>query len=131
MRYKYNSRKVWLISCLIGGSIGISICLALSIGGQSYDSACDNIIPYSELTKQLECIEALEEKTDNAIAEKKIFVGMTKEQVKRSWGKPQKIHGRTITAYSVSEIWTYQIRRGKASADLYFDNNILDTISYD
>lgn len=41
-----------------------------------------------------------------AIAEKKIFIGMNKEQLVMSWGRPRDIN-RTGTSYSTHEQWCY------------------------
>jgi hypothetical protein len=55
--------------------------------------------------------------TDKILAGK-IWLGMTKDMVIESWGKPEDIN-RTVTTYSVSEQWIY------GEKYLYFDDGIL------
>ena len=57
-----------------------------------------------------------------AIEESKVFIGMTSDQAKLSWGEPQKIN-RTITGSIRNEQWVY-----KSESYLYFENDILTTI---
>jgi hypothetical protein len=52
------------------------------------------------------------------ILQNKIKIGMTKEMVIESWGKPEHI-SRTVTASVVHEQWVY------GDSYLYFDNGIL------
>lgn len=54
----------------------------------------------------------------SAVADYKIKIGMTKEMVIMSWGKPNKVN-RTVTANLVSEQWVYE------TAYLYFTNGKL------
>ena len=55
------------------------------------------------------------------VAEKKVAIGMSKEMVVSSWGKPNDIN-RTITAKSTSEQWVF------TNSYLYFENGVLTTI---
>ena len=57
-----------------------------------------------------------------AIEGKKVFVGMTAEQARMSWGKPEEIN-KTITGNGKNEQWVY----GSGSY-LYFDNGVLTGI---
>ena len=62
------------------------------------------------------------EKVWVAIEEGKVFIGMTAEQARMSWGKPKEIN-KTITGNVKHEQWVY----GSGSY-LYFDNGILRSI---
>ena len=53
-----------------------------------------------------------------AIKEKKVFIGMTKEQVLASWRKPEDIN-RSVGMWGVHEQWIY------GETYLYFENDIL------
>jgi hypothetical protein len=64
-------------------------------------------------------------KTIEAIKERKVFIGMTKEQVKLSWGRPENIN-RTISSYGVSEQWIYGALPN--AKYLYFENGVLRSI---
>jgi hypothetical protein len=55
----------------------------------------------------------------DAILTKKIFVGMTAEQARMSWGKPQ-TNNKTVTAAHVHEQWVYG-----SGQYLYIDDGIL------
>jgi hypothetical protein len=52
------------------------------------------------------------------IMSKLIWIGMTKEMARESWGEPKDIH-RTVTASSIHEQWVY------SGEYLYFENGIL------
>jgi hypothetical protein len=56
---------------------------------------------------------------ENAVVEHKIVLGMTEEQVKLSWGKPERIN-RTVTRRGEREQWIY------GDTYLYFENGVLD-----
>lgn len=64
---------------------------------------------------------------DIAIRNQKVFVGMTAEQVIRSWGKPTTVN-KTITSSIVSEQWVYG--RGRIGDDqyVYLKNGIVDAL---
>jgi hypothetical protein len=55
------------------------------------------------------------------IEDRKVRIGMNKEQAKLSWGEPEKIN-RTIMKTRISEQWIY------SESYLYFDNGILTSI---
>jgi hypothetical protein len=59
-----------------------------------------------------------DEKIWSAIDKGEVFLGMTKQQVIMSWGKPERIN-RTVISSSTSEQWVY------GRVYLYFDNGIL------
>ncbi len=58
----------------------------------------------------------------NVILEKKIRIGMNKDEVRLSWGKPRDIN-RTVTIYGTSEQWIYGSLN--YANYLYFDDSIL------
>jgi hypothetical protein len=61
----------------------------------------------------------------NVVAEKKIHIGMTDEQVKTAWGKPYKINTSTGT-WGEHEQW---VMHDSINSDyLYFENGILTSI---
>lgn len=61
----------------------------------------------------------------NTVAEKKIHVGMDRDQVIAAWGKPYKIN-ETIGSWGTHEQWV--MSRGISSDYLYFENGILKTM---
>jgi hypothetical protein len=63
----------------------------------------------------------------NAIAKKEVFIGMTDQEVVRSWGRPDKTN-KTISRDSRSEQWIY--RRDGSGNDqfLYIENGFLRSI---
>ena len=65
----------------------------------------------------------------NLIIEGKLRIGMTKNMVLLSWGKPKDIN-KTITAHAVSEQWVYERSDGEMDF-LYFENGILAAIQTD
>jgi len=60
----------------------------------------------------------------NTIADNKIRVGMTTDQVETAWGKPYKIN-TTITGTSQSDQW---VMNKNGDTYIYFDNGILTSI---
>jgi hypothetical protein len=62
------------------------------------------------------------DKTIQAISNKKVHIGMTKDQAIAAWGRPNDIN-KTITAVVTSEQWVYGQR-----SYLYFDNGVLTAI---
>lgn len=56
------------------------------------------------------------------IIKKKVAIGMTAEQCRAAWGRPQDIN-RTSASYGVHEQWVYD-----GHDYLYFENGILTTI---
>jgi hypothetical protein len=57
-----------------------------------------------------------------AILEKKVFIGMTAEQARLAWGKPQNIN-RSVYSFGVHEQWVY----GSGNY-LYFENDKLTSL---
>jgi len=55
------------------------------------------------------------------IAQRKVQIGMTKDQVLAAWGKPQDIN-RTVTPFGTSEQWCYGDIGGTY---LYFDDGVM------
>ena len=68
-----------------------------------------------------------EEKVDVAIRNQKIFVGMSADHVKRSWGEPTTIN-RTVTASIVSEQWVYNRSRIGDTQYVYLKNGLVDAV---
>jgi hypothetical protein len=66
-----------------------------------------------------EAIKAQPFNIQKLINEKEIGIGMTKEQVVLSWGKPKDIH-RHVGRWGVHEQWVYS-----DNVFLYFENDIL------
>jgi len=72
--------------------------------------------------------QKIQEKTDAAIRGGRVFVGMTADDVVRSWGKPNKIN-RTVLSGLVSEQWVYErgSRFGPAQY-VYVRNGVVDSV---
>lgn len=66
----------------------------------------------------------LPENIENAVAEHKIMLGMTKEQVIMAWGEPDDIN-KTVTTKGTREQWVYGDWSHSKPKFLYFDNGIL------
>ncbi len=65
------------------------------------------------------------EKVRDAIADQKVFIGMTSQEARSSWGAATTIN-KTILKNSIKEQWVY--RSGSSTQYLYFTNGTLDTI---
>jgi hypothetical protein len=62
----------------------------------------------------------------NAIARGRVMVGMTADQVRRSWGAPTKINS-TVNGQGTSQQWVYD--RGQFKAQyVYLDNGVVRSI---
>lgn len=68
-----------------------------------------------------------EERVARAVARKRVFVGMTEQEVIRAWGKPSKIN-RSVTASTVHEQWIYEQGEIGRSQYLYLENGVLGSI---
>jgi hypothetical protein len=62
------------------------------------------------------------ERVWKAIEEEKVFVGMTSDQAKLSWGKPKDVN-RTNTGSNIHEQWVYA-----SGSYLYFEDGLLTTV---
>ncbi|MDH4230686.1 MAG: hypothetical protein OEW04_01500 [Nitrospirota bacterium] len=60
----------------------------------------------------------------NTIAEKKIHIGMTAEQVRAAWGKPYKIN-TTLTGNTTHEQW---VMHEYGSDYVYFENGVMTSL---
>ena len=60
----------------------------------------------------------------NTVADKKIYAGMTADQVKAAWGKPYKINS-TITGNTEHEQW---VMHEYGNDYVYFDNGIMTSL---
>lgn len=60
------------------------------------------------------------------IAQGKVQQGMTADQIRASWGKPDRIH-RTVLGNHVSEQWVYD--RGNQNQYIYLENGIMTSYS--
>ena len=66
------------------------------------------------------------ERTRQAIAKEKVFIGMRRIDVERSWGEPTKIN-TSIGSYGKHEQWVY--RHGSGSTDyVYIENGFVRSI---
>ena len=62
------------------------------------------------------------EKVPQEVVERSIVIGLTKEQVGMSWGKPTDIN-KTVSTWGVREQWVY--RKFRKTYYLYFENGVL------
>tara|TARA_R110000824_G_scaffold384276_1_gene578167 strand:+ start:415 stop:909 length:495 start_codon:yes stop_codon:yes gene_type:complete len=83
------------------------------------------ITPSKQRERLLERREAADEKERErmrmltAIGQKKIMIGMTKDQAKLSWGNPRKINKSSYGP----EQWVY--RRGSSTQYIYFEDGVV------
>ena len=60
------------------------------------------------------------------IAQRKVAIGMTADEVVSSWGRPDKVN-KTITASGTSEQWVYEGRKHR-NQYVYLDNGVVRSI---
>jgi hypothetical protein len=111
----------WLYSPIKGGWIRKSMCKIFQTAREA-----DDFAKHYWLAKSIEALKkepGIRQCYIELILAKEITIGMNKEEVLFSWGKPNK---RTISVYSFGthETWVYRIADFKANY-LFFDNNIL------
>lgn len=68
-----------------------------------------------------------EEKVDVAIRNQRVFVGMSANDVIRSWGKPTSVN-KTVIASTVSEQWVYSRGNIGDNQYVYLRNGIVDAV---
>lgn len=119
-------KKLLMIICLEVAIIVVSGCLGLESGCREYDAytgQCTDSPRLDDLRRQT-AIDNYPEWSDiivSRISAGKISLGMTKEQVIASWGKPDDIN-RSVGSWGVHEQWVY----GNPYRNyLYFENGIL------
>lgn len=83
----------------------------------------DHVQYYREQNRKLEEEKAIED----AIRGKRVRLGMTKDQVIRSWGKPDKIN-RSVYESGSSEQWVYRVDRVE-SQYVYFRGGVVTGIN--
>jgi Domain of unknown function (DUF4124)/Protein of unknown function (DUF2845) len=71
--------------------------------------------------------DSREARISSAIAQRRVFIGMTEEEVVRSWGKPNKIN-RSVTSQNINEQWIYDRKRIGDGQYLYIENGVLKSI---
>jgi len=64
-----------------------------------------------------------DEKTWKAIEERKVFIGMTAEQARMSWGEPKSVNRTIVAGAPTREQWVYSLK-----SYLYFDDGVLTGI---
>ena len=57
-----------------------------------------------------------------AIARQRVILGMSADEVVRSWGRPQRVN-RTVTGSNTTEQWVY--RESRDAQYLYLENGVL------
>lgn len=105
-------------------------CLAVFLGigvvgtiiGSIYDTTPSGIAN-KEAKQALAEIEAKKEieADENMIKQRKVRIGMTAEQCRKAWGKPQKVN-KTTTQHGTREQWVY------GNSYLYIENGVLTAI---
>lgn len=66
-----------------------------------------------------------EERLQQAYANRRVFIGMTKDEVTTSWGRPANVN-RSVYSNQVSEQWVY--RWSDKTTYLYFDDGVLRSL---
>jgi hypothetical protein len=64
---------------------------------------------------------------DQAVRSGQLLIGMTSEEVLRSWGQPTVVN-RTVTANSVSEQWVYRAEKSVNANYAYIENGFLRSV---
>jgi len=98
-----------------------------------YKAKCEFEKAKEELSSSLKSLEEQLKKSQKAVQEGKIVMGMTDWQVRKVYGAPQMIN-KTVTANGISEQWVYGkqfLYRSKGILDgkeyLYFKDGILSS----
>lgn len=124
-----------MILCLIMFALFLTGCVAVlgPISGKKYSSEDDlrylqEVLEY-ERKQYIKDRPALDAAIKNLILEGRLMRGMTREEVKASWGKPDIVY-RTVTNNIVNEQWQYKdidyLNMQQRSYYLTFKDNKLD-----
>ena len=79
----------------------------------------------SAQSEQIDSVKRAE-KLQQAYANRRVFIGMTADEIKNSWGPPTRSN-RSIYSDHVSEQWIYQWSGGKTTY-LYLDDGVLRSL---
>lgn len=69
---------------------------------------------------------AYKERVQTAIVEGKVFIGMTADEVRQSWGSPTKINS-SIGSYGKHDQWVYE-RAQKGTQYVYLENGTVTSM---
>lgn len=98
--------------------LGLLICFALVTTNMPSDEPLSEEDVRAEIDRLAEQEKVRQQEYLKAISQRKIMVGMSRDQVRRSWGRPNNINA-SGGAYGTTEQWVY------SSAHLYFDGDNL------
>jgi hypothetical protein len=114
----------WPIRFFLKNSEGQQFSKVAKISGTNSDSTSRESYKFNNVffTEDPRKTFNWNEKTFKAIEEEKLFVGMTKEQARISWGHPLEVN-RTVGEYGAREQWVYGGQRY-----VYFDDDSLSAI---
>ena len=73
-------------------------------------------------------VDQAREKAETAIAKGQVFVGMTREELARSWGQPTTIRSGHIGTREVSEEWVYRREKGGGDHRVFLDKGVVRRI---
>lgn len=90
----------------------------LSGAGQSDPSSNGSNYWKREIARQ-----ARDEKVESAISQGQVFIGMTADDARQSWGKPTKINS-SVGSYGKHEQWVYD-RGNSRSQYVYIQNGVV------
>lgn len=82
--------------------------------------------PQATQWKRVIARQAHDEKVAAAIGERKIFIGMTADEARQSWGAPNKVN-TSIGSYGRHEQWVYDRGRSRAQY-VYVENGVVTSM---
>lgn len=120
----------WAINKCTGADGRVVYQEAACAGGKTINlSGAGQADPGSPQAKQWRSVitrQAHDEKVAAAIAEQQIFIGMTADEARQSWGAPNKIN-TSIGSYGRHEQWVYDRGRSRAQY-VYVENGVVTSM---
>jgi hypothetical protein len=118
----------WAINKCTGADGRVVYQDAACAGGRSVNLSgagkSDPSSPQANQWRRIIARQARDERVAAAIAERKIFIGMTADDARQSWGAPSKIN-TSIGSYGRHEQWVYD--RGRSLTQYVYVQNGLVT----
>lgn len=115
-----------LIPFLMKGVLGFVV-LVIAFQIRTCSDKAETMAAQRQAEQARQAADSRKSKIEAAIAAQKVMIGMSADEVKRSWGLPSKVN-RTINAAGTSEQWVYYWGSYGNAGYVYLNDGVVTTI---